>query len=172
MKQSNKNKLLILGFFLAILIAYQLAFSKTFEIKSELATLEKQSISFENMARLSATINEREKFVDSILKKNNIKNTSIQNNLLELLNKQSLEKGFTISKFVEPHIVSKENITTTSFQFTLKGNFKNLLEVIYQLEQNYNYGKIVHINFEKKRDYRKRKDELFCFVLLESLISK
>ena len=172
MKQITKNKLLILGFFLAVVIAYQLAFLKTVKIRGELVSLEEQSILFKNTEQLLSSIKGREKFVDSILKKNNIKNTSIQNNLLELLNEQSLKKGFSINNFIEPHIVSNENTTTTSFQFTLKGNFVNLLRVIYQLEQNYNYGKIIHIDFKKKYNYRSRKDELFCFVLLECLLSK
>ncbi len=172
MIQKNKNRLLLLGFLLALLACYHLAFSKTIEVKKQLNSLTKQSVNFKNITKLSTNLYHREKYVDSVLKKNNFKNLSIQNNLLEFLNQQSQENKFLITDFIEPHDFIKDNATITSYQFTIKGDFNSLLGVVYSLEQNYNFGKITHINFEKKRDYRKRKDELLCFVVLENLFSE
>ena len=172
MTQKNKNILLIVGFILSLFISYKLAISKTIETKVSLAILEKQTITFDNIARLSANLKQREKFADSILIKNNIKNTSIQNNLLEFLNNEHEDDLFTITNFKEPHHSVKENVISTFYQFTLKGDFKTLLEVIFKLEQQYNFGKISHVSFEKKRNYRKRKDYLECFIVVESFISE
>lgn len=172
MIQKNKNRLLIAGFIFALFACYHLAFSKTIGLKQELSLLKKESISYKNSSSLSANLYQREKYVDSVLKKNNFKSVSIQNNLLEFLNQQSLKNTFLITNFIQPHNFTQNNVTITSYQFTLKGDFKSLLGVIHSLEQDYNFGKIVHINFEKKRDYRKRKDELECFVVIENLFSK
>ncbi len=172
MIQKNKNRILILGFILALFTCYHLAFSKTIETKKQLNSLINQSVNFKNITKLSTNLYHREKYVDSVLKKNNFKNLSIQNNLLEFLNEQSQVNKFLITAFLEPHNFTLDNATITSYQFTLKGNFNNLLGVIYSLEQNYNFGKIKHINFEKKRDYRKRKEELLCFVVLENMFSE
>lgn len=172
MTQKTKNIVLILGFFLSLVIAYQLAFSETIALRSEVHSLRERSISFENLATLSATLHQREKFADSVLKNNNVKNISIQNNLLQFLNQESTSKGFAISSFDEPHSILENNVNTTSYQFTIRGNFNDLLDVIYKLEQDFNFGKIAHLNFEKKRDYRKRKDYLECSVVIESLVSK
>jgi len=154
------------------LVAYRLAFSETITVRSEVQALRDQSISFENLASLSTTLNQREKFAYSVLKNNNVKNLSIQNNLLQFLNKESTNKGFNIKGFQEPHRVIENEVNTTSYQFTIQGGFNDLIAVVYELEQNFNYGKIAHLNFEKKRDYRKRKDYLECFVIVESLVSQ
>jgi len=172
MKQKNKNILLVSGFILALFASYQLAFSKTMEVKNEFNSIKKQLIELKNIDRLSSNLYLREKFVDSVLNKNNFKYLSIQNNLLEFLNEQSIEKKFSIISFKEPHSFIDNDVTITSYQFTMQGGFNSLLGVIYRLEQNYNFGKISHISFEKKRDYKKRKNELQCFVILENLFSK
>jgi hypothetical protein len=171
MTQRNKNILLILGFVAALLIAYQVAFSKTIAVKNEVKSLKEQSISFQDLANLSATLDQREKFADSVLKKNNIKNISIQNNLLEFLNQESTDNDFIISNFSEPHQIVADDTSIISYQFVLEGNFDDLLNVVYKLEQDYNFGKISHLNFKKKRDFRKRKDYLECFVIVEGLVS-
>lgn len=172
MTQKNKNILFVVGFMLSLFVAYQLAFSKTIDIKEQVNRLEEQNIGSKELAVITASLRQREKNADSILQKNNIKSNSVQNNLLEFLNNSSLKNDFAIADFKEPHTIRDNNLTTTSFQFTIKGSFKELLKVIYNLEQNYNFGSITHVNFEKKRDYRKQRDYLECFVVVESFVSQ
>jgi Tfp pilus assembly protein PilO len=172
MTQKTKNRLLLLAFLVILTIAYQLAFSKTFALRNEVNILRKQSDSFEGLANFSANLQQQEKFADSVLLNNNVKNISVQNNLLQYLNQSSIDKGFNISSFQEPHMILENGVNTTSYQFTIQGNFNDLLYTIYELEQNFNFGKIASLNFERKRDYRQGKDYLICFVVVESLISE
>ena len=168
----NKNILLVLGFVLLLIIAYQFAFSKTLAIKKEINSLETKSIAFQNVGNLFATLDYRIRYADSILGKNNLKNSSVQNNLLDFLNRQSTTNQFTISDFSEPHRFTENEVTITSYRFSIVGGFRDILEMIYKLEQEQAFGKIVHIHFEKKRDYRMGKDFLECFVVVESLVSE
>lgn len=172
MTQKNKNILLIIGFLLVLVLSYRMAFSRTLSAHREVNALEEETVTFENLAGMSATLNAREKFADSVLRKNNIRNSSIQNNLLELLNQESEEKHFTITEFNEPHEFTENGATITSYRFTLRGEFNVMQDVLYTLEQQYNFGKVSHVNFHKKRDYRKRKDYLLCTVIMESVLSK
>jgi hypothetical protein len=168
MKQKNKNIFLLSGFVMAFVIAYQLAFLPTITSKKDLEILYQKSKEFENFETDSSTLNQREKFVDSVLKKHEFKNISIQNSLLEFLNTESKNNSFSIVNFNEPHTVNEDNIIITSFQFSLMGCFEELQQIIYKIEQNYNFGQISHVNFEKKRDYRKNRDYLECFVIIEA----
>ena len=152
-------------------IAYNLAFSKTISLKDRINLMEEKTISLESSVLIAVNLEQRERFVDSILSLNNMKGNSVQNNLLEFLNIKSGSGNFTISDFNEPHTFSENGATTTSYQFTLEGNYNGIEQVLYSLEQEYNFGRIAHVHFEKKKDYRKGKDYLECFVIVESFLS-
>lgn len=171
MTPRTKNILLIIGFCLTMVIAYNLAFSKTAALKHRINILETRTNSLESSTLMAVNLEQRERFVDSILSLNNMKGNSVQNNLLEFLNTKSGSGNFTISDFNEPHTFSENGATTTSYQFTLVGNYNGIEQVLYSLEQEYNFGRIAHVHFEKKRDYRKSKDYLECFVIVESFLS-
>ncbi len=172
MTQKNKNILLIVGFALCLIIAYQLAFSKTIAIRKEVSNLKAQTASFQRFGDVSFNLGQRKKFVDSVLDKNKFKSISVQNNMLEFLNQESTNEGFKIISFTEPHKVEENESMITSYQFTIRGNFDDLVRVIYKIEQEYSFGEVSHINFEKKYDYRKRKKYLECSVIIKSLISE
>lgn len=172
MNPRTKNILLITGFLLSLALAYNLAFSKTFALKKRINIMDEKTSSLEGSTLVPVNLEQRERFVDSILSFNKMKGNSVQNNLLELLNTKSESGNFTISDFKEPHTFSENGASTTSYQFTLAGNYDEIEQVIYSLEQEYNFGRIGHVHFEKKKDFRKGKDFLECFVILESLISE
>lgn len=102
--------------------------------------------------------------------KNNIKNTSVQNTLLDLLNERAINDGVQISSFLEPHKGFDNGVAETSFRFTLKGSYKAIEIILYKLEQEASIGNITHVKFSKKRDYRKGKNYLECDVILISII--
>jgi len=172
MTPRNKNIFLLVGFLIMVLISYQLSISRTISLKKDINLLKEQNINSDNLARLSANLGQREKFADSVLKKNNIKGVSIQNNLLELLNSEALKGDFIITQFTEPHHIIENEVAITSYQFGLKGSFRSIENVLYQLEQEYNFGQVSHVRFEKKRDYRRGKDYLECSVIVESFVSE
>ena len=169
MTQRTKNIILIIGFVLLLIVSYLFAISETLDTRSQVIELEKEATNFSQLNSRSLSLKRQEKFLDSILVVNKIKNTSVQNNLLDLLNEESAKNGFSISSFNEPHVFKDDLSSITSYSFSLQGDFNDLSAVIYQLEQEYNLGRIVHVNFEKKRYYRRNKDYLECFVVLEGL---
>lgn len=172
MNPRTKNIILVIGFILSVVIAYNLAFSKTFALRERINKLEMKTKSLGNTAIIAANLEQREQFVDSILSLNNMKGNSVQNNLLDFLNSKSESGDFTISDFTEPHTFSLDGATTTSYQFKLEGTYDGIENMLYSLEQEYNFGKISHVHFEKKKDYRRGKDYLKCFVIVESLVSQ
>lgn len=171
MNPRTKNIILVIGFILSVAIAYNLAFSKTFALRERINKLEMKTKSLGNTAIIAANLEQREQFVDSILSLNNMKGNSVQNNLLEFLNSKSESEDFTISDFNEPHTFSQDGATITSYRFTLEGSYDEIEQVLYSLEQEYNFGQIAHVHFKKKKDYRRGKDYLECFVIVESLVS-
>lgn len=169
MKQTTKNIVLVTGFCLVLIVAYQYSVAKTFEVKRELDNIKKQveqnSGSFKNINSLE----EKEAQFDSFIAMNRIENTSLQNNLLKVLNEHAGEKSFKIINFKEPHVEATDKSIVTSFQFTLEGDYMAVQEVLYKLEKEYSFGSLTHISFERKKDYRLHKNFLHCTVLVQNI---
>jgi len=171
MSPRHKNIALVVGFILTLLLAYQFAISKTLDLKNEVSSMSGEALKFQSLPQMQANLYQQGIFLDSVLATNNIKDISIQNNLLEYLNSRSEELPIAISNFSEPHIYSDDDAPKTSYAFLLKGDYFSILETIYQLEQEYNFGSVKHVSFEKKFDYRKRKNFLECSIIIESFNS-
>lgn len=171
MSQKNKNTLLVIGLVLVALIAYFFGFSKTIEISNQLSVLKKQKQLYQSAPKQLMLLANKEKSLDRVLQDNNLTGLSLQNNLLEILNKESVSNQFKITAFNEPHkyydAVTKSTIST--YQFQLSGSYNSLLKIIHSLEQQYSFGNIVHLNFQTKKNYRTRSKTLFCDVFLQRI---
>ncbi|WP_299432227.1 hypothetical protein [uncultured Aquimarina sp.] len=171
MTQKNKNIALIIGLVLVLFIAYQYGFSKTFVLSKEVSKLEDQKEAYQSAPAQLAALANKEKQLDEILKKNNVEGNSLQNNILKVLNTLSNDSGYTIIAFEEPHIYLDEvsQKTTTTYNFTLQGDYKSLINVVYALEQKYSFGNVINVNFEKKKNFRTGKSFLQCQILLQRI---
>ncbi len=171
MTQRNKNILLVVGLLLMFFIAYRFGYSKTFSLRSEVTKLETQKLAYQSAPAQLAALTNKEKQLDEILQKNNVEGSSLQNNILTTLNTLSNLSEFKIIAFEEPHIFTDEasQKTATTYNFTIQGNYKSLINVVYALEQKYSFGNLIHVDFEKKKNFRTRKSYLQCRVLLQRL---
>lgn len=171
MKQSTKNVLLIAGFILVLTLAYNYSFSKTFAIKSDLNDLinqtEQSSISIKNITILA----EKENYLESVIQEKRIGSTSLQNRLLQVLNKYSKEDSFKIVSFKEPNVSISQSgeEKITSFQFVLEGEYKALEKILLILETEHNFGSLSHLSFERKKDYRMNQSFLQCSVVVHNI---
>lgn len=171
MTQRNKNILLVTCLLLVLFFAYRFGFSKTFAISNEVTKLEQQKVAYQSAPAQLAALTDKEKQLDKILQKNNVEGSSLQNNILKTLHTLSSEYGFTIVAFEKPHVFTPETSekTTTTYNFTIQGDYKALINVVYALEQKYSFGNVIMVDFEKKKNFRTRKSYLECNVLLQRL---
>ncbi|KAA1247607.1 hypothetical protein [Aquimarina sp. RZ0] len=171
MTQKNKNITLVISLLVVLFIAYQYGFAKTFTISKQVTVLQNQKQAYESAPAQLAALATKEKQLDEILKKNNVEGNSLQNNILKTLNILSGDASFTIIAFEEPHIYLDETSqkTTTTYNFTLQGDYKSLIGVLYALEQHYSFGNVINTSFEKKKNFRTGKRFLQCRILLQRL---
>ncbi len=171
MTQKNKNIILIVSLILIACIAYRYSVAKTIAIVGEVKKLEHKKKVYQSAPAQLATLINKEKKLNEILKKNNVEGNSVQNNLLKTLNKLSEDIGFMIIAFEEPHSFTDKTTQkiTTTYNFNIQGDYKSFIKVLHALEQKYSYGNVIHVNFEKKKNFRTRKQFLQCQVLLQRL---
>jgi len=169
MSQKNKNILLVIGLLLVALGAYFFSLKKTFEINEQLTVLKKQKQLYESAPQQLALLANKEKSLDKVLRENNLTGLSLQNNLLEVLNKEYVGNTYKITSFSEPHIYVNENTksTVSTYQLELSGSYNSLLKIIHKLEQQYSFGNVVHFDFYTQKNYRTRNKTLLCRIFLQ-----
>ena len=125
-----------------------------------------------------AALANKEQQLDEVLKKNNVAGTSLQNNILKMLHETATtiktttgKDSFKIIAFETPHEYADTatGSTTITYDFTLEGTYQSLIQTIYKLEQAYSFGNVIHVAFDKKKNYRTGKSSLQCKVLLQRI---
>ncbi|MDX1718534.1 MAG: hypothetical protein R3353_00095 [Salegentibacter mishustinae] len=172
MSRNNKIVVLVLGICGFYFLAYYFAISKTVDARIEIKELRS---SYQNNQRISKNILKLERqnsYFDSIIQKNRINNTSLQNNILMYLNNYSKEEknsSVNIVKFHKEHTAIIKNTKVFSFIIDLKGSYKAIEKLLYDMEVNNSFklGSINHISLEIRKDYNKNSRELFARIILQ-----
>lgn len=172
MKQKTKNIFLIIGFILVLIIAYQYAFSTTFELRADVKQLELNYSDPQKMNKFSAKIISRTFYADSILSSNKVTSGSVQSNLLDFLNEKAEHDNIIISEFSEPHIFDFESGKSKSYIFSIQGEYRELERTLYELEQSHAFGEVINVSFQKLRNHRKQRDYLECEIVLNNFVSE
>ncbi|WP_299884437.1 hypothetical protein [uncultured Lacinutrix sp.] len=168
MTSKNKNIALLIGFLFVLILGYQYAISNTIALRKEFNSLKKQELLFKNAPKQLSILKQKEKYYDSLLVKYQINGSSIQNSLLKSINTFANTNSIQLISFLEPHVIQKDNLTYNTYLFTLQGNYNDILQLIYKLEQGTKFGEITNLHFERKKNYRTGKNYLQASVLMRS----
>jgi len=168
----QKNITLLLGFILLLWLGYQFSFFKTFQLKTQYKTLLKEQALFTNVSQKLTTLKQQNIYYDSILKSKRISSeSSFQNSLLQSITAFADTTNIKIVTFHNPHIYKADNVVFNTFSFKVNGSFSKITQLIYELEEHYKLGKIISVNFEKKKNYRHNIHFLECTILLQRIES-
>jgi len=168
MTQKTKNIILVVGFLLIVLVAYQYAISNTLQLKSEYKALKQDAVVFDNMPLQLSSLKQREIYYDSLLTKYQLGESSIQNSMLKAINTYAEANKLKVVGFIEPHKIIKNDLTVNTYQFTLEGDYNAIISLIHQLEQKTKFGEVINLNFKKLKNYKTGKYYLKASVLLKS----
>ncbi|MEM7379887.1 MAG: hypothetical protein AAF361_01670 [Bacteroidota bacterium] len=169
MKSRMKIKLLCGGIVLMLLLCYQFAIKNTLVLKGRYNQLSSGVTALEDTPRQLSLLMQKSVYYDSILGEMDLGNTSLQNNLLRKLQQESEIQNVQVMDFNPPHSFFNETNELLTYSFDLKGSYNGMLRSLYTLEQKGNFGQIIHLDFEKKRNYRTKKQALTARVLLQQI---
>lgn len=165
----NKNIVLLLLLFLALLLCYKLAISNTLELRKEYLSLKEEEQLFKNIPQQLALLSKKEVYLDSTLQKLDLNNTAMENNLLRVVNKEAAKNNIKVIDFNAPHTSTEDNNRVMTYIFTIEGSYASILRVIHDLESKRNFGSIAHLSLEKKKDYRSKRVYLQALIFLEQI---
>lgn len=165
----RKNFVLVALFFLVLLLCYQLAIRRTLDLRKEYLSLKTEEKSFQDLPQQLALLSKKEIYLDSILRKLDLGNTSMENNLLRTINQEAVLNQLNVMDFNPPHEFQLNETNHTTYNFTFRGNYTDILKTLYALETQSGFGEVVHLNFIKQKNYRTRKHYLEATVFLQKL---
>lgn len=168
MSYKKKNIILGLSFLILCIVAYQFAIKNTLALKSEYIRILSFKENEQNIQTKIGQLSAQKRYLDSLVSANKITTTNLQNELLVTLNKLCAEHQCKISKFDEPHTDSISGIVNTFHRFSLEGNYKQIINTIYDLEYERKLGQLVSVQLLKQRDYRRNSVYLTADVLIKN----
>lgn len=166
MKLNKKNKFLLLGFLALLYFCYSLAISKTIQYYKQYKSQQEIVSSIDN-PKLLAALTKKEKQLDQWILENNSTDYSFQNELLKQLNRYCVTNNLKIVDFKEPHQFSEMGTITSSYSFSIEGDFNSVLKVINKIENNPSLGIVKYISSIKKLNYKTNENYLVTEVILE-----
>lgn len=169
MKIDKRNKMLFAGIAILFLASYQLAINKTILLGKESKRLGLEVEKFKDIPNKLSLLNQKNKHYDSILGKMDLVDTSIQNNLLRTINQEATKTNTKVMEFKQPHLYEVGENSLYTYSFNLNGNYKNILRVVHTIEQKGNFGEVVHVDFQKKKNYRTNTFSLGATVFVQQV---
>ena len=164
----QKNKVLLGGFALVLVLAGLTSFGNTFGLylenqalkdKLEIARDAPEQIgNFKSqLTQLQQTISYLEESAD------------LRKELLNNVGKASTEMKVLFKEFKPSTFFVSDDIYVETHEIVLEGDYKSLLKVIYQVEQTLKIGKLTSVRFFKEKDRSTRKVKLACSISIQSL---
>ena len=171
MKLNQKNSILLVGFLLLVWGAYIFSFSKTIEAKQRYNELKQEDELFTSASQNIHSLKQQDVYYNSILSKHQISTeSSFQSNLLNSLNVYSQENKLKIIGFKDSHLFQlSNNAIQKTYIFTVESDYNSIIKLIYNLEQEHKFGKIISVDFEKKKNYKTFNKFLQCTIFLQKV---
>ena len=167
MKSKYKFFLLMGIAVLLLVLSYFGAISKTLSVRSNYLKLKTESLSNANITQQLQLLASKEAHYDSLIEKMNLSDSSLENDLLKVLNQEIAHEDLKLKTFNAPHRFTNGTASYTTISFSLEGGFVPILKVLYELENTAAFGQILHLEFAKEVDHRSRKTSLIAKVLLQ-----
>lgn len=171
MTGKQKNIGLIVGLVLLLFLSYQFSIKKTIALKAQSRLLKKEKELLTNANGKILNLQLENKYLDSILEKKELSiENSFQQTLFQKVQQFTGDNNAQIISFDEPHYFDEKDTQIATYSFQVKGSFRDLLALTNHLER-IQLGKLISVQFEKKKNYRRNKEELTGKYYLEKLSS-
>lgn len=170
-KITYKSRLLYLlisgGLFAVIL--YNMAISDTLTIAFENKQLENQVIENIDAPKEIQSIKQKLAKIEQLVGNKNQEEINVHQLLLESIAQYNQRKALILQDFPQPYVHTNNGYVIKTAKVTVQGDFINLLKLVHFLEQNYNIGKVVAVDFEATKPLHTKKRELHSTIYIQDI---
>lgn len=165
MDYKKKYRLLLGGAFLFLLLAYALAFGKTWAAYRATARLEQQ---LSNAGRAWQEIESYERELRQLDTEPSGTPFS-QNALFQRVADFCQEHRLAIQAMPESTVYREQDLQLLHNTIRVQGDFIAMVRLLYYLEQEQRLGRIVSVEFALERNYQRRAEELTAHLHLQNV---
>jgi hypothetical protein len=116
--------------------------------------MENQSMQMKTSSSKTGQLKQQIVTMDKLLARYIDKNTKVQDALLSIVTRYSLENKILLREFPRSTLTSDKNMLIETNVFTVEGNYNHLLLLAYLLEQKQRVGRLSSLKFISKHDPR------------------
>lgn len=166
----QKNKLLLGGFVLMLLVSYWLAIGKTLSTMTLYKDLEKKSGQIEQSPMNLKLLEKKRLALNQIIenKKDN-QGSSVHASLLNIISNFCDEHHILLREYPGTIENIQNDLIVETNMFEVQGTFNKLLELNYMLEQKQKVAKVVSTLFMVKRDLQTRNNILTATIYFQNI---
>jgi hypothetical protein len=157
------------GLLLVMIIVFKIALRPTFEmrrlVKEKEAVLSTVSIAPQQIKEINRKLESLNRQFESF----SSSDISIRDRILQDISNYCMQHDLVVYSYPEPHFFDNNTFIVESNRIILKGDFKNLLQLVNYIESKANSGRIVHLEFYAEQNRKTKQRELFLALLFQNI---
>ncbi len=165
----NKNRVLLALSVALLYLVYKLAIIKTVGVYNDYSYLRTQLVLAQHIDKKSEEMAAKLNAVESIFKGSMTNGNNSQEKILETVSVYCKDKPVLLKEF--PRSLMKENngyLIELNY-FTVQGNYTDLLNLVYAMEQKVKTGKVASVNFQLKENPKSHIKELTATIYIQNI---
>jgi hypothetical protein len=168
MNYKQKYQLLLGGIALFTLIAYWLAFGKTWTAYSNTKVMQQQ---FASTGQIWQQIESYQQQLEDLDAGQN-NQFFTQNYLFQKVTSFCQKNKLAIQEMPESIIYEQQDMEILHNPISVQGTYIPMVKLLYNLEQTNKLGRIVSVEFDLGKNYQSRKKELTANIYLQNIQNK
>ncbi|MBI9034076.1 MAG: hypothetical protein JEZ03_06375 [Bacteroidales bacterium] len=150
-------------------IIFKLSISKTVDVYNQIQQIE-QRVAQATTNKNSAQGIEQELAHYEGLLLNDTANINVRHHtLLEFTSDFCEQNNLMLISMHQPEIIAADDVKYIRNQLSLQGSFKDLLQYIHTLEKQKGISNIISVDFQLKKDMRKKNEKLYATIVLQDI---
>ncbi len=166
----QRFRLLIYAAIIIFLIAYFVAIKPTLEEKRQYRELQ-TNIELAQDAPRKIAILEKKIQEYSFLFSNEGDGSGNHEKIHEYISKYCAKNNITFSFYPPLHKFKEKNYLIETNIAELEGRFIKLVKLLYTIEQEMDFGKVVSVKFESKTNLRTKTQKLYMTIFIQHIIN-
>lgn len=164
----QKNKFLLLGFFIMLIISWAFGFKKTFAAIGACNEMQSRAETAKDLPEKEEALKKELILLESKIGSHS-DSLAFQQQLLREITSFCDSIGIDVKEYSGKEMRQEIGYLVETHRFAIQGGFLSLVKLIHHLEQKANTGKIAAADFRKVKDSKTKREELNLFLYINHI---